>query len=726
MSRPRLADFSGALTPRAKLHASPATSKLAHATRRTARRRRISNISRIGGIVCPANPAQTSLRIGVDVGGTFTDLVATDGRNLHVVKIPSTSPDFHRAVIETIARAGRFGAPADIIHGSTVATNALLQRKGEPVAFITTRGFRDMLLIGRQNRPALYALNIVRPQPLTADENWFTVSERISATGDVVEALDDAEVDRLIAQIQARGLRHVAVCLLFSFINPAHEQMIGRKCAAAGLSVSLSSEVLPEFREYERASTTVINAALRPVVKEYLDSLSAGLSAESSLRILHSSGGTFTVSEASQNAARLVLSGPAGGVMGAAFVAQQAGFSDVITYDMGGTSTDVAVILDGRPQWTTSTTIDGIPIGLPMFDIHTVGAGGGSVAFLDAGGALRVGPRSAGAIPGPACYARGGTEPTVTDANLLLGRILPNHFLGGAMSVETELARNAIARLAHSIGKSDVETALGIVRIAEANMERAIRQVTSRRGHDPGKFALVSFGGAGGLHACVLAEALDIPRVIVPPMAGVLSALGMIVAPPVADASRTVVHLGDALDNDRMAAELGSLSGQTIDKIAYEQTDRVEAYADVRFRGQSHEVKVKLDRPSLEQAAERFTQAYRALNGAIPEGRTIEVVTLHVRRFGKSPELKLPSLDPAGPSIDLMSPWIDATGVSRPARAIDRRTLLNAGEMRGPFLLIDPEATTLIPEGWTARITGNGIVLASRGGGEGGLFAFEN
>ncbi|MDB5302251.1 MAG: hypothetical protein JWO87_3914, partial [Phycisphaerales bacterium] len=341
---------------------------------------------------------QRSLRIGVDVGGTFTDLVAFDGSSLHVVKIPSTPPDFHLAVIEAVRQVSAHGRAADIVHGSTVATNALLQRAGEPVAFVTTEGFRDMLLIGRQNRPDLYALRITRPAPLTPEENWFTIRERIDARGNVVEPLEEAEVDRLIAQIQSRGLRHVAVCLLFSFINPAHERLIARKCVSAGLSVSLSCEVLPEFREYERASTTVINAALRPTVREYLSALASGMGegrgdAEgdcklqssncnpSSLRIIHSSGGTLSVPEAIRSAARLVLSGPAGGVLGAVFVAQQAGFSDVITYDMGGTSTDVATILGGRPQWTTSMTVDGLPIGLPMFDIHTVGAGGGSVAY---------------------------------------------------------------------------------------------------------------------------------------------------------------------------------------------------------------------------------------------------------------------------------------------------------------------------------------------------------
>jgi N-methylhydantoinase A len=746
-----------------------------------------------------ASPADSAtrppLRIGVDVGGTFTDLVAFDGSVLQVVKIPSTPPDFHLAVIEAVRRAtgikvalnnvaqptpavssnpiasGTAVPPArqnvlQIVHGSTVATNALLQRAGEPVAFVTTEGFRDMLLIGRQNRPDLYALHVVRPTPLTPEENWFAVRERISARGEVVEPLQEAEVDRLIASIQSRGLRHVAVCLLFSFINPAHERLIARKCEAAGLSVSLSCDVLPEFREYERASTTVINAALRPTVAEYLSALSAGMGdgrdgrgegaddcklqiakckvqiegedrvrnddpdpaapqfplcnlhfaiCNPNLRILHSAGGTLSVPEAIKSAARLVLSGPAGGVLGAAFVAKAAGFPDVITYDMGGTSTDVATIQGGRPQWTTATTVDGLPIGLPMFDIHTVGAGGGSVAYLDTGGALRVGPRSAGAMPGPACYGRGGVEPTVTDANLLLGRILPDRFLGGAMRVDPDLARTAIAKLADAMGKDVIATALGIVKVAEANMERAIRAVSSRRGHDPRNFTLVSFGGAGGLHACALADALEIPRVLIPPYCGVLSALGMVVAPPVADASKTVIHLGEELDDSRLPAEFGSISGETIDLIPYEQTAALEAWADVRFRGQSHEIKVRVERPSRQHIEERFVESYRTLYGQAPAGRAIEIVTLRVRRIGRTAEMWLPELHAAeAGSAQVATDMVSEDGPAR-ADVISRANLISRSKS-GPLLLVDAEATTYVPPGWQATGQRNGsVVLECRG-----------
>ena len=674
---------------------------------------------------------QSELLIGVDVGGTFTDLVASDAQGrLILAKVPSTPPDFHLGVIDAIRRVlqpNTYDA-INIIHGSTVATNALLERRGEPIAFVTTQGFADMLLIGRQNRPRLYALSIERPAPIAPPENCFTVSERIAADGRIVHPLDESAAAQVIQQIKDRGLKHVAICLLFSFINPTHERRLAQLCQQAGLTVTLSSELLPEFREYERASTTAINASLRPTVERYLTALESELQSQIAavgraqpdnrklqISIMHSSGGTLRPADAAAQAARLVLSGPAGGIMGAAHVANLAGFDDVITYDMGGTSTDVATILGGQPQWTTASTIDGLPIALPMFDIHTIGAGGGSVAYLDAGGALRVGPRSAGAVPGPACYGRGGAEPTVTDANLVLGRILPDSFLGGQMSINPDLAHRALEPLARSLNRPVTDTALGIVKVVEANMEAAIRAVTSRRGHDPRRFILVSFGGAGGLHACAIAESLDIPRVLVPPCAGVLSALGMVVAPPVADASKTVVHLRDQLDDARLAAEFGQISGQTMQSIPYDQTAVVEAYADVRFKGQSHEVKVRALRPSIDHVREQFLAAYEQLYGRVPQNRPIEVVTLRIRRIGKAHDLKLPSLrgGTGGPPVKSYH-LVTADGVATRAQALTRLSLLESGLTAGPALLIDPEATAYIPPHWLATAYDNGSIVLVR------------
>lgn len=657
------------------------------------------------------------LSIGVDVGGTFTDLVAFDGAALRVVKIPSSPPEFHRSVVEAVGRvAGGFG-DVRVVHGSTVATNALLQRGGEPVAFITTEGFRDMLLIGRQNRPRLYALRVVRPAPITPPENWFTVRERIDARGRVVQPLEDDEVERVLAEVRARGLKHVAICLLFSFVNAAHEKKLGERLSAEGLTVSISSDVLPEFREYERASTTAINASLRPTVQTYLEALSRGLPASvTSLRITQSGGGTLTVDEAARSAAKLVLSGPAGGVMGAVFVAKAAGFSDVITYDMGGTSTDVATVIDGRPQWTTASSVDGLPIGLPVYDIHTVGAGGGSISHLDPGGALRVGPRSAGAIPGPACYARGGELPTVTDANLILGRLVPDAFLGGAMKVDEDLARRAIEPLAGTIGRSVVETALGIIRVAEANMTNAVRAVTAQRGHDPRRFTLVSFGGAGGLHACGLAEGLDIKRVLVPPYAGVLSALGMVVAPPVIDAARTIIHLATQVDDAEIEAEFAKLSQEAAEQLPESETNAVEYFADVRFRGQSHEVKVPVIGMTVADISRRFYALYRTRYGRPPSGRAIEIVTLRVRRVGAALRVELPAVRAQMPARAVVreTELIDARGDTVRAAVLSRGQLAWAGRQAGPMLLTDPEATTFVPRGWSARAEENGSVIVER------------
>jgi N-methylhydantoinase A len=421
---------------------------------------------------------------------------------------------------------------------------------------------------------------------------------------------------------------------------------------------------------------------------------------------MHSAGGTLSVNEAGASAAKLVLSGPAGGVMGALLVAQAAGFKDVITYDMGGTSTDVATIVDGRPQWTTTSTVDGLPIGLPAFDIVTVGAGGGSVAYLDPGGALRVGPRSAGAVPGPACYGRGGSEPTVTDANLLLGRILADRFAGGTMRVGPDLARRAVEPLAAKIGKSLEETALGIISVAEQNMSRAIRAVTSRRGLDPRRFALVSFGGAGGLHACALADSLEIPRVLVPPYCGVLSALGMVAAPPVADVSRTVVHLEGALDDALLEQEFRALAETSAATLPDAATASSERYADVRFRGQSYEVKVRADPPTRAAIEAAFGEAYRGLYGRVPKGRPIQVVTLRLRRTGHTPRLTLPR-------VERFSGRADSPAAGAGQRAMTRAELVGR-QAPGPLLLIDPEATAYVPPGWTAECRDDGSVVLSR------------
>jgi N-methylhydantoinase A len=660
------------------------------------------------------NDSITHLRIGIDTGGTFTDLLAWDGTSLRAAKVPSTPGEFHRGVIDAIRSVLNDGESADVIHGSTVATNALLERKGYPIAFITTEGFRDLLLIGRQNRPELYALEPRRPAPIVADENTFTVAERVDAAGNVLEPLNLAQADEIIAEMKQRGLMHAAVCLLFSFVNPVHEKAIGERFAAAGLTLTQSSELLPEFREYERGMAAAINATLRPNVETYLSRVAEDLPAGvKSLEIMHSGGGTTSPQEAARVAIRLLLSGPAGGVLGASHVAKAEGLTQIITYDMGGTSTDVACSVDGKPRWTTSTVIDRLPVALPMFDIHTIGAGGGSIAWMDAGGALRVGPQSAGAAPGPACYGRGGTLPTVTDANLVLGRLLPDRFLDGRMPLHPDRAVAVVSALANQIGKTTSETALGILRIAESNMAAAIRHVTARQGYDPRTFTLVSFGGAGGLHAAALAEAMDIGSVLIPPHAGLLSALGMIVAPPVVDVSKTVRHLGDQLDGPRIHAEYSNLSRQSAEKLAVDRTVQIEMFADCRLQGQSYEVTVPVTRPSVEQIEQTFREAYTVLYGRYPADRRMEIVTLRLRRIGKSENVSLPAVV-ARRSPDFSVRIVIADGNEADVPMLDREGLASVGCLAGPALLVDPDATAFVPPGWRAELTTVGGVMLKR------------
>ena len=472
------------------------------------------------------------IRLGVDVGGTFTDVVAVapDGR-IHIAKVPSTPRDQSDGVLAGWAALG--ADPDDVAafaHGTTVATNALLERRGGRTALVTTEGFRDLLEIGRQDRPSLYDLTRGRPAPLVPRDLRFVVRERMGPDG-VVVPLDAASLAAAVDAVAAADVDAVAVCLLFGFLHPDHERRVGAALRARlpGLAVSLSHEVLPEFREYERTSTTVADAYLRTRMAAYLEHLqgrarAAGLPEPT---VMQSSGGVLDVSVAARHPARFVLSGPAGGVVGASHVAGLSGFGDVLTFDMGGTSTDVAPVVGGAVQLTTESVVAGVPLRLPMVDVHTVSAGGGSVAWVDEGGALRVGPQSAGADPGPACYGHGGTLATVTDANLVLGALPDGARLGGDVVLRRDLALEALARVGARLGLDARETALGVVRVADTEMVRALRLISVERGLDPRGFALVAFGGAGGLHACSLAEELGCATVLVPRAAGVLSALGL-------------------------------------------------------------------------------------------------------------------------------------------------------------------------------------------------------
>ncbi|HMI70291.1 MAG TPA: hydantoinase/oxoprolinase family protein, partial [Solirubrobacteraceae bacterium] len=455
---------------------------------------------------------EAGARLGVDVGGTFTDVVILSGGRLVTAKVPSTPSDQSEGVLAGVEAADFDASGLEAFaHGMTVATNALLERRGARLALVTTEGFRDVIEIGRQNRPSLYDLTRDRPPALVPRELRFTVRERMGPDGELAE-LDEDDLARVVDAVRDAGVEAVAVCLLFAFLHPEHEQRVGEALRSQldGVHVSLSSEVLPEFREFERFATTAADAYLAPRLSAYLGRL-AERSGEAGLPtplVMQSSGGVIDLDAAASAAAACVLSGPAGGVVGAAYAAAASGYEDLLTFDMGGTSTDVAPVIGGDAQTTTDSVVAGVPLKLPMVDVHTVSAGGGSIAWADAGGALRVGPQSAGAEPGPAAYGAGGEEPTVTDANLFLGYLEDGATLGGEVVLQRELAEQALERLGSQLGLDALQTARGIVRVANAEMTRALRVISVERGLDPRDFALVAFGGAGGMHACALADEL--------------------------------------------------------------------------------------------------------------------------------------------------------------------------------------------------------------------------
>jgi N-methylhydantoinase A/oxoprolinase/acetone carboxylase beta subunit len=567
------------------------------------------------------------MRIGIDTGGTFTDFVVWDGKRCRTHKVRSTPADPAAAILQGLGELGASGGVEEIVHGSTVATNALLERKGARTAFVTTEGFEDLLVIGRQNRRELYNFFAQAPSRLAPAELTFGLPERMLHDGSVHRALESAATEDLARRLFELGVESCAVCLLHAYGNGAHESCFAEKLrscwAAAGrepLFVSLSHEILPEYREYERAATTLVNAYVSPLMGRYLGRLSEKLGS-TRLRVMQSNGGSISADAAGRSAVHTVLSGPAGGVIGAAAVARAAGFERIISFDMGGTSTDVS-LYDGAFTYSTETTLGDFPIRVPMLDIHSVGAGGGSIAWLDSAGALRVGPQSAGAQPGPACYGE-GEEITVTDANLALGRIDPARFLGGRMRLDVDRCRQFLERFAGRLGVSAEEAARAIVNVANSNMERAIRKVSVERGHDPREFALLSFGGAGGQHACELAERLEIPTVIVPRHAGVLSALGMLVADCVRDYSRSVLGKAAApVFAELEARAAGEYADQGFAEVVYERS------IDLRYRGQSYEITVPWEQ------RDKFAELHRRLYGYDHPGREVEQVTARVKAVG--------------------------------------------------------------------------------------------
>jgi N-methylhydantoinase A len=654
-------------------------------------------------------------RLGVDVGGTFTDLVALVDGGLVTAKVPSTPRDQARGVMRAIEVAGpAAGAAAGFTHGSTVATNALLERRGARTALVTTEGFRDVLEIGRQNRPALYDLTRDRPPPLVPRELRFTVRERMGPDG-VLVPLDRPSVRAAVDACRDAGVEAVAVCLLFGFLHPEHEQAVGAalRQALPGVHVSLSCEVLPELREYERCATTVCDGYLTPRLAAYLHSLAREVQARGlpAPLVMQSSGGAVDLEAAAAHAAGCILSGPAGGVVGAAWAAGQSGFGDLLTFDMGGTSTDVAPVLGGAVQTTTESVVAGVPVKLPMVDVHTVSAGGGSIAWVDAGGALRVGPRSAGADPGPAAYGRGGEEPTVTDANLFLGYLPDGAELGGEVRLDRGLAERALRRVGERAGLDAHRTALGIVRVADAEMTRALRVISVERGIDPRELTLVAFGGAGGLHACALAEELRIGRVLFPRAAGVLSALGLAIA----DVRRDHVHpfLAPLEDADPAAVEaaFAALERRAAEQLAGDPRRTMARSADARYQGQSFELTVGAE--DLAGLAGRFHAEHERRYGYRIDDEPVELVNLRLVATvpGGRPRLRegpAPGEAPRGrrrASFD---------GDWRQVDVVDRADLGAGSQVRGAAVVELPESTLLVRPGWRAVVDRAGALVLER------------
>lgn len=664
------------------------------------------------------------IRIGVDTGGTFTDFVFEQDGEIHLFKIPSTPSDPSLAIRQGLDRiCSKIPvqlAALEVVHGTTVGTNALLQRRGARTALITTSGFEDVLAIGRQARPELYNLNAVKPPPLVTDELRLGISERVVASGEVIKPLDDEELYDLADILKRENVESVAVSLLFSFLHPQHEEQIAKRIESLGVPVSISSRILPEYREYERTSTVVINAYLQPLMGRYLERLTEHKvqSPKLNLRVMQSSGGSISAEMAAVEPVRTILSGPSGGVVGALRAAHAARLENIITFDMGGTSTDVSLCDGGAIRTTNEATVAGLPVAISVMDIHTVGAGGGSIARVDEGGSLRVGPESAGADPGPACYGR-SMLPTVTDAHVVLGHFGGGGLLGGEFNLDADRAHEAMKQLANDLSRvsgkrcSVVAAAEGILSVANTNMERALRHISVERGHDPRQFALLPFGGAGGLHAVELARALRIPMVIAPPAPGALSAVGVMVADVIKDQSRTVMFRNEWKQIARLTKVFSEMEQHASALLRDEGFSRIkqrhERSLAMRYRGQSFELEVKNTTGDL---AKSFHRAHRERYGYAQEDSEIEIVSARLRSFGLVPKLPVAKI-------------AVSRGVARPHSAVTayfggrqlnvavykRDQLAGGVKLKTPCIVTEYSATTLIPADATARIDRFGNIL---------------
>ena len=663
----------------------------------------------------------TPERVGVDVGGTFTDFVFVDGEGRIAVRKRSSSPSdpsdsilagLHEAENEDLLHAGYA-----LIHGTTVATNALLERRGAKTALITTAGFRDLLEIGRQARENLYAFHPTKTPPLIPSQHRFEIQERIDWQGAVLTPVDIIAAENLLNALFQQGFQSIAVCFLFAYLNPAHEQAVGKLAAERGFSVSLSSDVAPEPREYERTATTAANAFVAPVMANYLEHLERRLTDAASLRIMQSNGGALSVREAADRAIKTALSGPAGGIVAAAQIGMQAGYPQLLTFDMGGTSTDVALILNGSCPVITNGSLGGMPLRTPLLDIHTVGAGGGSLARIDAAGGLRVGPQSAGADPGPVAYGKGEVL-TVTDANLLLGRLPGTVRLGGRVPLDADRVMRYFTRLAGALHSTPQETALGIIEIANAAMARALRHISTERGHDPTRCTLLSFGGAGGLHACDLADAMGMNSILIPRYPGAFSALGLALADIRREFMRALpisphpgglnpadwkhcLALFDTLLSEAasvMAAD-GLLDGQW----------HAERILDLRYIGQSFDLRIPVSaHNSLPETLESFHSAHLARYGHADPREPVEAVAVRLLAVGMNAHSPLSVAMPttAGQALQHLDLITAAGTLSAPLYL--RETLCAGQTLDGPALVLQTDATTYLAPGWSAISDING------------------
>lgn len=656
--------------------------------------------------------------VAVDTGGTFTDVVCLAGGAPIVVKIPSTPHDPADAVLRGVRAAreaaGALDQPYVLVHGSTVATNAVLERRGARVALITNRGFEDVIEIARQDRPQLYALVGTRPPAIVPREMRHGIGGRLGPRGEELAPLDDDELAALTERLL--DAQSVAVCLLHSYANPEHEQRVGAALQGTGLPISLSSELLPEFREYERTATTVVNAYVAPVVSKYLARIESEAAA-TRVRVMGSAGGALPVARARRESVHTILSGPAGGVMGALDAARRAGIENVLTFDMGGTSTDVA-LCPGEPRWTREFRIGDLPVAVPVLDIHTVGAGGGSIARVDSAGALRVGPESAGAEPGPVCYGRGGTEITVTDANVWLGRLPAvgwRHGSGRGPGLDRSVVEAPMRALAQRMDASPEAAAEGVIAVVNTAMEGALRVISVERGHDPADFALLAFGGAAGLHALELAERLAIPRVLFPPAPGVLSAFGMLVAPIRKDVARTIlapVAPGGSVDLEQAFADLErlALAAMAEEGMSPDQV-QLARRVDARYHGQSFELTV-----DASDWVETFHGAHRQRYGYERRDAVVEAVTLRVQAStaATDPErARLP--DATGPAEPVQVTRAVHRAESIESPVYDRAALRAGHKIVGPAVIVEYTATAWIRPGWTVTVLPDGSLAGEHG-----------